>query len=191
MAIPSLGLSGDILVLWKSDIGLVTPVAISILALHLVITTNGFSWILTTIYNSQVLIHQKRLWRSLSCFSALNLPWILTGDFNAILNQNEHFGGSFSYYAPKSTLFSDFISNNGLLDLGFLGSPFTWCNGRSGLACRWARLNCFLANTEWILLFKNASIVRLPHINSNHSPLFLSLLNPIPPSKKIFCFYNF
>lgn len=65
MAIPSLGLSGDILVLWKSDIGLVTPVAISILALHLVITT---------IYNSQVLIHQKRLWRSLSCFSALNLP---------------------------------------------------------------------------------------------------------------------
>lgn len=74
MAIPSLGLSGDILVLWKSDIGLVTPVAISILALHLVITTDGFSWILTTIYNSQVLIHQKRLWRSLSCFSALNLP---------------------------------------------------------------------------------------------------------------------
>lgn len=73
-AIPSLGLSGGILVLWKSNIGLVTPVAISRLALHLVITTDRLSWILTTIYNSQVLIHQKRLWRSLSCFSALNLP---------------------------------------------------------------------------------------------------------------------
>lgn len=190
-AIPSLGLSGGILVLWKKAIGLVTPVASSRLALHLVITSDNISWILTSIYNSQALSHQKRLWRTLSRFSALSLPWLLNGDFNAILNQNEHFGGSFTYYASKSTHFSEFIFKNSLHDLEFSGSPFTWCNGRSGLACRWARLDRFLANTDWILNFHNSSIAHLPRINSDHSPLFLSIQNPISSSKKIFHFDNF
>lgn len=79
---------------------------------------------------------QKEVWRSLSSLSSLNLPWFVAGDFNAILSSNEHRGGSFHYYAAKFNGFKDFLSRNQLLDLGFLGPSFTWCNGQQGMARR-------------------------------------------------------
>lgn len=56
--------------------------------------------------------------------------------------------GSFNYYSIKSQFFNEFVSLNWLMDLGFMGSNYTWCNGQSGLARRWARLDRFLANSN-------------------------------------------
>lgn len=73
-AVPSTGLFGGILVLWNASVGKVTPVAISRLALHMVISSNNKTWILTTIYNSQVISAHKRFWRSLLKISLLEFP---------------------------------------------------------------------------------------------------------------------
>lgn len=189
-AIPSSGLSGGILVLWKKSIGLVTPVASSRLVLHLVITTYDKTWILSTVYNSQILSDQKLLWRSLQGFSSLPIPWLLSGDFNAISSREEHRGGNFSHYASKSSFFSDFIFSNNLFDLGFSGSRFTWCNGQEGLARRWARLDRFLANSLWLLDFQRISNTHLPRIFSDHSPLLLSAFKSAYTPKKSFRFDN-
>lgn len=56
------GFSGGILILWRQQVGCVTPIAISKLALHLVITTSFDSWVLFAIYNSQMLSDHKALW---------------------------------------------------------------------------------------------------------------------------------
>lgn len=142
-AIPSNGLSGGILVLWKHSLGNVTRVAISRHALHLVITSRDCTWILSIIYNSQVLSDQTHLWHSLAGISTLNFP-SHHGDFNGITSLKEHRGGIFfPYYASKAGAFSNFIFDNNLLDLGFSGSIFTWCNGQVGLARCWARLDRF------------------------------------------------
>lgn len=93
---------------------------------------------------------------------ALNTPWLLNGDFNAISKFDEHRGGSFKHYFLKSISFSKFITDNCLFDLGFSGSGFTWCNGQSGLAQCWVRLDHFLANSEWILSFKKISNQHIP-----------------------------
>lgn len=61
-AIPSNGIFGGIIVLWKRGIGRVTPVVVSRLALHHVIYSKDETWILTTIYNSQSLSQHKNLW---------------------------------------------------------------------------------------------------------------------------------
>lgn len=42
------------------------------------------------------------------------------GDFNAITSIDDHKGGSFYYYAKKASLFNNFISDNALIDMGFL-----------------------------------------------------------------------
>lgn len=83
-------------------------------------------------------------------------------------------GGNFSHYASKSSFFSDFILSNNLFDLGFSGSRFTWCNGQTGHARHWVRLDLFLANSLWLLDFQHFSNLHLPRILSDHSPLFLS-----------------
>ena len=191
VAISSLGLSGGILVLWRKKVGDVTLVVNSRLALHLVITTKDQSWVLTTVYNSQVISDHKRLWNSLNVFNTLQSPWLLTGDFNAITNQDEHKGGSFHHYYSKSRSFNKFITDNSLFDLGYIGSPYTWCNCHEGLARRWACLDCYLANPLWLMSFKNYSNQHLARTNSDHSPLFLKAHNFVTNSIKVFRFDNF
>lgn len=72
--ISSIGLSRGIIVMWNRSIGLVTPVANTRSTLHLVISLNMVSWILSIIYNSQVLSLQNLLWKNLSCMTSLNTP---------------------------------------------------------------------------------------------------------------------
>lgn len=74
----------------------------------------------TAIYNGYRITIQKHLWRELSGMSHTNTPWILMGDFNTIASPTEHKGGLFQYYANKVHLFSDFILNSSLLDVGFM-----------------------------------------------------------------------
>lgn len=152
-AILMVGLSGGIIILWDHYVGKVTPIATLIWAFHSVITSGNKSWIPTTIYNSQLIVDHKNLRLSLSCMSSLNIPWLLSGDFNATINKEKHKGSSFKNYAPKSKSFSKFIFKNSLIDLNFIGSHFTWCNDQDGLACRWARLDRFLANSTWLSNF--------------------------------------
>jgi hypothetical protein len=45
------------------------------------------------------------------------------------------------------------------------------------------RLDRGWANTDWKLLFPEASIQHLPHLNSDHCPLLL-MLDPPPPSTR-------
>ncbi|KAJ0961508.1 hypothetical protein J5N97_002012 [Dioscorea zingiberensis] len=173
-AIPAEGMSGGIITLWKQRVGRITPIAQSRFSLHLVLSSEKpKEWIVTIIYNSQHGNIQKALWKNLSLISMLDLPWILLGDFNAILNTNEHRGGLFVNYSLKSRHFNDFLIQNQLFDLGFYGPPFTWCNNQGGLARRWARLDRFLANSAWLSSFDSYCNNHLPRIHSDHSPMFL------------------
>ncbi|KAJ0975331.1 hypothetical protein J5N97_017296 [Dioscorea zingiberensis] len=113
------------------------------------------------------------------------------GDFNAILNINEHRGGAFDHYSIKSIFFGDFVSQTNLFDLGFYGPPFTWCNNQGGLARRWARLDRFLANNAWLTNFSSYCNKHLPRTASDHSPLFLSAKLFSHQKNRIFRFENF
>lgn len=135
-SIPSTSFSGGIIIMWNRNVGFVTPVAVSRSALHLIISSPEDSWILTTIYNSQVYSDNKKIWYSLSNLYFLNSPWLITWDFNAISSSKEHKGRPFRNYSSKSKLFSSFILENNLFDLEFGGSCFTWCNDQDGLARR-------------------------------------------------------
>ncbi|KAM2339768.1 hypothetical protein ACFX1X_019299 [Malus domestica] len=54
---------------------------------------------------------------------------LLIGDFNDILCNDEKEGGN---YRPTSSMrdFREFVAQNELMDLGFVGYPFTWRNNQ-------------------------------------------------------------
>lgn len=98
--------SGRIIVIWNSSIGLVSPIAVSRRALHLIISFDSSgSWIIFVVYNFSRLWSQCSLWIELSKISSLSIPWLLVGDFNSIVTCMEHKGGSFKYYSRKASFF--------------------------------------------------------------------------------------
>lgn len=121
----------------------------------------------------------------------VNLPWVVIGDFNAIITLDEHKDGLHYNYSRKACLFSNFITSNALLDMGFVGSKFTWCNNRPGLARHRAWLDRCLVNSNWTDRFDSYFIKHLPCIFSDHAPILLIAFPHSFQTFKIFRFENY
>jgi hypothetical protein len=84
-------------------------------------------------------------------------PWLCIRNLNYILDQSKKLGGrpvaSSSHYPYKH-----FIDHFGLVDLGFVGNPFTWCNNRQGSDTIKERLDRSLASLSWINLHSEFSL---------------------------------
>ena len=80
-------------------------------------------------YDDVCLATHKHTWNNLSPIALPDLPWLLVGDFNTILNPTKHKGDNFNYYALKAKYFNYFISRDHFSDLGFYGPGSTWYNG--------------------------------------------------------------
>ncbi|XP_056697578.1 uncharacterized protein [Spinacia oleracea] len=78
--------------------------------------------------------------------------------------------------------FSNWMEENGLLDLGFSGPSHTWFRGDSANTFKSARLDRFIANDEWRLKFDEGAVKHLPKACSDHCPIVLSTngFAPIP-----------
>ena len=70
-------------------------------------------------------------------------------------------------------LFKNFIDQIGLVDLGFVSNPYTWCNNRKGPTTIKERLDKGLASLSWVNLHPKFSILHLPACYSNHNPITL------------------
>jgi hypothetical protein len=58
-------------------------------------------------------------------------PWLVCGDFNEALTQDEH-AGLVPRTATQMELFRSCLDDCGLMDLGFSGPRFTWSNKQEG-----------------------------------------------------------
>lgn len=64
-----------------------------------------------------------------------------------------------------------------LVDVPFHGVNYTWCNNRIGEGCIYERLDRGYATDEWCQIFPEASILNLPILVSDHSPIILDIIN--------------
>ena len=110
------------------------------------------------------------LWDDLSQVCAMNIPGVIYDDFNVIVSAEEKRGGC-PFQVSDSTDFINFISSNSLLDAGFSGASYTWCNNRAGKARIWKRLDRIFLNPQWISLNLNNSVAHLARVGSDHAPL--------------------
>lgn len=77
----------------------------------------------------------------------------------------------------KSNFFlKNFMEGVGAIDLGFVGNPFMWCNGRGEQANVRERLDRALASSEWCLIYDRAGIIHLTATKSDHTPMLLCLV---------------
>lgn len=116
--------------------------------------------------------------------------WVCIEDFNTITSPDAKFGGQpFDYFS--SNLFSVFMDEFGIIDLGSSGNSFRWSNHRQGLSLIKERLDKGIANCNWIHYFPSYSVVHLPAHNSDHCPLLLNTSLPVPSLPRPFRFEEF
>lgn len=99
-----------------------------------------------------------------------NLPWVLVGDFNCILLADE-----LSPSLGASSSFRTWVDRNALIDLGYVGTRFTWSHGHSVSKRRAARLDRALCCDQWRRDFPATIVHHLSHGYSDHCPLLLDL----------------
>lgn len=106
------------------------------------------------IYAHNLIESRKDLWEDIRSHHDSqmfrNKKWMLMGDYNEILDGEEHSGFEDSPRIPLGMRdFQDVTSYCKLTDMGYQGPRFTWCNKREeGLVCK--KLDRMLVNEEWL-----------------------------------------
>lgn len=77
------------------------------------------------VYDSPSATVRELWWKYLrEIASSCQFPRLVMGDFNDVSSLVEKLGGRFCF--RKAEIFAESIDACDLLDIGFLGSPFTW-----------------------------------------------------------------
>ena len=142
-------------------------------------------WILSCVYGPLNRSDRLDFWDTFVAIGdGFEASWLCIGDFNSVLDQSKKIGGR--HVASSSNCsFRKFIDHFGMIDVGFVGNPFTWGNNRKGLENIKERLDRGLASPSWVHLHPDFSLIHLPALNSVHNPISLntnttSYFLPIP-----------
>ncbi|KAL6551326.1 hypothetical protein OROMI_021814 [Orobanche minor] len=139
---------------------------------------------LTVVYGRNTKIQRRDLWDDLLSVSQNQVPWMVGGDFNIILQPEEKKGGACPIQSDMEE-FSDCLLNCNLSDVGYAGTPFTWY--RDGV---WQRLDRILVSPEWYSSFPSMSTRHLPKYQSDHNSLLCQFEHNIAIRKTSFRFQN-
>ncbi|KAL0301754.1 UNVERIFIED_CONTAM: hypothetical protein Sradi_6452200 [Sesamum radiatum] len=117
--------------------------------------------------------HLRTLWNTLQSVAAdADEPWLVLGDFNAVIDDSEVCGHAADTSASMNE-FRQCILDSGLIHLPFTGCPFTWHNCSTGSRSLWKRLDRMLVNEAWLDKWPNASYISALPSTSDHSPLII------------------
>nr|GMD70507.1 uncharacterized protein LOC109159904 [Ipomoea batatas] len=102
----------------------------------------------------------------------LSGPMMIAGDFNYVITQDET-SNYYAFSAQRSSEFADWMNSEGLIDMGFSGPKLTWVRGTHVGLAKGARLDRALCNVPWQIRFPGASVMHLPRISSDHTPILI------------------
>ncbi|KAL6224775.1 hypothetical protein ACLB2K_003630 [Fragaria x ananassa] len=145
---------------------------------------SGITWRLTGFYGQPLAANRHLSWDLLQALSRdSSLPWIVVGDFNEILHEDEKEGGLARN--PNQILrFQGALDDAELFDLGFRGAPFTWKGG--DVRCR---LDRAVATPSWLDVFPASRVLHLPPIHGDHIPLLIGVFQEEPLQRQ--CQFGF
>ncbi|OMO89387.1 Endonuclease/exonuclease/phosphatase [Corchorus olitorius] len=174
VGVPSLGLSGGLLLLWNNDVHIDVKLSNKNLVHMYNVWKNHGSWI-TCVYGNPALQHRQQVWDDISLLAheiPPREPWLLWEDFNQVLKSSDKLSRTNNSIQGAHSLW-DCLNQCGLLEIKSQGLHYAWPNRRDEENITWERFDRAFANPSWIQGFEDATIENLPIIASDHSPMLL------------------
>lgn len=150
--------------------------------------------IISVVYASNFEAVRKELWNEICEVSSYcgdrGSPWMVLGDFNQILDPQEH-STSISLNVNSSIRdFRDCLANSDLADLNYRGNLFTWWNKNVASPVA-KKLDRILVNDDWISMFPSSfASFGAPDFSDHASAGVIMNLCGVR-QKRSFKFYNF
>ncbi|XP_020255402.1 uncharacterized protein LOC109832461 [Asparagus officinalis] len=143
----------------------------------------------TVVYALNQMEGRRDLWQDLLAFKrTVSGPWLVGGDFNAILNGEEKMGGAQVSDAEIED-FQNFIVSNHLKHIKSTGCFFTWSNKQDAHTRIWCRLDRMLVNEDWIFQYTSSQTEYLMPLCSDHSPGLITISDEQNEGKRPFKFF--
>ncbi|XP_059290764.1 uncharacterized protein LOC132044295 [Lycium ferocissimum] len=184
--------SGKIWIFWTDEwLGVVISESEQQVTLQLTHSSLNQSVLVSVVYAKCDRDEREELWEAMvELATQQDLPWIIGGDFNVIVSDEEKQGG-LPVSSNETLDFSTCIQSCGLIDVGFTGRKFTWWNGRTEEECIFKRLDRILVNQQVLNIMPSTTVTHLIRHGSDHAPLHLECNSNALPIVKSFKFLNF
>lgn len=141
-------------------------------------------FVATFVYGLNTISARRCLWDNLRQWAPA-LPWIIMGDFNSILSQQDKHNGE-PVTAYEVSDFRQCCSDLGLADLNYSGCHFSWTNGSV-----WTKIDRVMASNLWSNLQSATSVsFSPPGAFSDHSPASVVIGSRLAKGKRAFKFFN-
>ncbi|KAB5526631.1 hypothetical protein DKX38_020478 [Salix brachista] len=151
----------------------------------------GFSVRVTFVYGSTTPAERQELWHYFQYQSSINAatPWLVTGDFNAIMRVIDRQGGDNNWYKYMED-FPNCVHQSELIQIASNGLHFTWHNRQQGRDSILRKLDWAFGNHHLLRHWPQAKATFQARIESDHSPIIISLSSSHPYQKARFKFLN-
>ncbi|KAL0884467.1 hypothetical protein Bca101_008448 [Brassica carinata] len=168
-SVPPNGLSGGLSLLWKDSVD-ITVLDSSLNMIDAKIIHKGVTSFVSFIYGAPQMENRAAFWDKLAQTGlGRDTPWLITGDFNEILDNSEKVGGP-PRLEGSFTTFRSFVAQNGLWDLKHSGDSLSWRGNRHSHFIR-SRLDRSMGNCSWAEAFPLGRCCYLRFEGSDHRPV--------------------
>lgn len=167
--VPPIGLSGGLALSWTDNVHVdVLYSSQNIIDTH--VQFNGKSCFVSYVYGAPQKENRTLFWEKLSEIGdARTEAWLITGDFNDLLDNSEKLGGP-ARWEGSFLAFRSFVTQNGIWDLQHFGNAFSWRGTRYNHFIQ-SRLDRAMANVTWSELFPAGRCEYLRFEGSDHRPV--------------------
>ncbi|KAG5591653.1 hypothetical protein H5410_042167 [Solanum commersonii] len=97
-------------------------------------------FVVTVVYARCNALERLELWENLETMAGQNYPWLIGGDFNTTVDETEKLGG-LPVTQSETHNFIQCVNSCALTELRYMGSTYTWWNGRIKEDCIFKRLD--------------------------------------------------